>query len=210
MRRILHIVAVERREIVDRHAADGRGDAAREAARVEVGDGARAAAAAADALPEPLAADAEGRHDPDSCYRDPRSTRVTHARNLYYLSDCSNVLLSGPEALAFVGSLALTAWWYSVWLGQLAAFAGWRPVLFDTLLFSGFALHHSILARPSIKAAMARVFPERLLRSIYVWLASLLLTLVCLLWRRVGGEVFHDTGAVRHPPHRRPDRPGWR
>jgi methanethiol S-methyltransferase len=101
---------------------------------------------------------------------------------------------------AFVGSLALTAWWYSVWLGQPAAFAGWRPVLFNTLLFSGFALHHSLLARPSIKTAMARVFPERLLRSIYVWLASLLLTLVCLMWRRVGGEVFHDTGgfAILH------------
>jgi protein-S-isoprenylcysteine O-methyltransferase Ste14 len=98
--------------------------------------------------------------------------------------------------LAFVGSLAVTAWWYIVWLGQVSAFAGWGPVVFDALLFSGFALHHSILARPSIKAAAARIFPERLLRSVYVWTASLLLMLVCLLWRSVGGEVFHETGPL--------------
>ena len=96
--------------------------------------------------------------------------------------------------LAFVGSLALTAWWYIVWLGQRSVFAGWRPILFDALIFSGFALHHSIFARPSIKAALARVCPERLLRSVYVWTASVLLSLVCLLWQGVGGRVFHETG----------------
>ena len=98
--------------------------------------------------------------------------------------------------LVFVGSLALTAWWYIVWLGRVSAFAGWGPVLFDALLFSGFALHHSILARPFSKAVVARIWPERLLRSAYVWTASLLLILVCLLWRNVGGEVFHETGPL--------------
>src|SRR5687767_7370067 len=98
--------------------------------------------------------------------------------------------------LAFIGSLVVTAWWYIVWLGQVSAFAGWGPVLFDWLLFAGFALHHSVLARPSIKAAVVRMCPERLLRSVYVWTASLLLVLVCLLWRSVGGEVFHETGPL--------------
>jgi len=98
--------------------------------------------------------------------------------------------------LAFVGSLALTAWWFVVWLGRASAYAGWGPLLFDVLLFSVFALHHSILARPLVKTAVARIWPERLLRSLYVWVASLLLILVCLLWRSVGGDVFHDTGAL--------------
>src|SRR5688572_29895790 len=88
--------------------------------------------------------------------------------------------------LAFVSSLAIAAWWYVVWLGQVSAFAGWGTVLFDALLFSGFALHHSVFARPSIKAAMAGICPPHLLRSVYVWTASLLLILVCLLWRSVG------------------------
>ena len=105
-------------------------------------------------------------------------------------------LLVWAGGLAFVSSLVLTVWWYIVWLGQVSAFGGWAPVLFDAALFSLFALHHSIFARPSIKAAMARICPERLLRSVYVWAASLLLTLVCLLWRGVGGEVFHETGRL--------------
>ena len=88
------------------------------------------------------------------------------------------------------------AWWYIVWLGRVSAFAGWRPVLFDALIFSVFALHHSLLARPAAKGALARICPERLLRSVYVWVASALLILVCLLWRGIGGEVFHEAGPL--------------
>lgn len=99
--------------------------------------------------------------------------------------------------LMFVSSLALTAWWYIVWLGHATPFRGWDVVGFDTLLFTAFALHHSALARPSLKAALARFCPDRLLRSVYVWTASGLLILVCLFWRRVGGDAFHVTGAAR-------------
>lgn len=95
-----------------------------------------------------------------------------------------------------MSSLAFTAWWYVVWLGRVTPFAGWPPVAFDAMLFSAFALHHSALARPSLKAALARFCPERLPRSVYVWTASLLLILVCLFWRRVGGEAFHLTGTA--------------
>ena len=59
-----------------------RRDPAGEARRVEVGDRARAAAAAADVLPEPLAPDAERRHDADAGDDD---ARLSHRYALYVL-----------------------------------------------------------------------------------------------------------------------------
>jgi hypothetical protein len=94
----------------------------------------------------------------------------------------------------FVASLALTAWSYVMFLGRVEPFAGWRPLAYDAVLFSVFALHHSALARPAIQAALSRVVPDRLLRSVYVWTASLLLILVSLLWRPIGGDLFHAAG----------------
>jgi hypothetical protein len=95
----------------------------------------------------------------------------------------------------FVASLALVAWWHATFLGRVKPFAGWRPLASDAILFSAFALHHSALARPAIQAALSHVVPDRMLRSVYVWTASLLLILVCLLWRPIGGDLFHVTGA---------------
>jgi protein-S-isoprenylcysteine O-methyltransferase Ste14 len=94
----------------------------------------------------------------------------------------------------FVASLALMALWYATCLGRVRPFAGWLALAYDATLFSVFALHHSALARPAVQAALSRVGPERLLRSVYVWTASLLLILVCLLWRPVGVDLFHVAG----------------
>jgi hypothetical protein len=94
----------------------------------------------------------------------------------------------------FVASLALTASWYATSLGRVKPFAGWRPLAYDAILFSVFALHHSALARRAIQAAVLRIVPDRMLRSVYVWTASLLLILVCLLWRPIGGDLFHAAG----------------
>jgi hypothetical protein len=94
----------------------------------------------------------------------------------------------------FVASLALTAWWYATCLARVMPFGGWRPLAYDATLFSVFALHHSALARPAFQAALLRAVPDRLLRSVYVWTASLLLILVCLLWRPIGGDLFRGAG----------------
>ena len=67
-------------------------------------------------------------------------------------------------------------------------------VWFDVVLFSIFAMHHSVLARQPVKRVIARLVPERLLRSVYVWIASLLLMSVCALWRAVGGGLYEVTG----------------
>ena len=94
----------------------------------------------------------------------------------------------------FVASLAVTAWWYAAFLGRVQPFAGWRPLTYDAILFSVFALHHSALARAAAQTALSRVVPDRMLRSVYVWTASLLLILVCLLWRPIGGDLFQVAG----------------
>jgi protein-S-isoprenylcysteine O-methyltransferase Ste14 len=94
----------------------------------------------------------------------------------------------------FVASLVYCAWWYLVPLGATGPFAGSRAVAIDAALFSLFALHHSLLARGPAKHALARIVPEKLLRSTYVWIASLLLGMVFWSWRRVGGELYHVAG----------------
>lgn len=94
----------------------------------------------------------------------------------------------------FVTALAYTAWWYEVALARDVMFGGWRPLFIDALLFTIFALHHSLLARPSMKATVSRLVPDRLLRSTYVWTASALLIVVCRAWQPIGGDLYHVGG----------------
>src|SRR5437879_4538127 len=94
----------------------------------------------------------------------------------------------------FVGALAYCVWSYLATWSAPGAFNGWRAVAADAALFSIFALHHSVLARDGVKARLARHIPERLLRSVYVWIASALLVLVCAAWRPTGGDLYRVTG----------------
>jgi protein-S-isoprenylcysteine O-methyltransferase Ste14 len=113
----------------------------------------------------------------------------------------------------FIGSLAFCAYSYLIrWsaLGEPVVpfqVGGLRPTrssisaaVFDGGLMLLFAVHHSIFARDRVKAWLSQVVPQRLLRSVYVWTASLLLVGVCLLWVPIGGDVYHTTGwrAVLH------------
>jgi protein-S-isoprenylcysteine O-methyltransferase Ste14 len=61
-------------------------------------------------------------------------------------------------------------------------------------LFAAFAVHHSVFARPRVKAWMRSLAPERLHRSIYVWTASLLFLLVCASWAPIGGDLYDVNG----------------
>lgn len=65
------------------------------------------------------------------------------------------------------------------------------PILWDTALFTVFALHHSLFARTGLRAAVSRRVSPALERSVYVWAASLLLIAVCLLWCPVAGVAWH-------------------
>ena len=96
----------------------------------------------------------------------------------------------------FVTSLAVCTWWYLAPLGDSRPFAGVSAVIADAAIFSAFALHHSIFARDGVKRALSRVVRGPLLRSTYVWIASVLLIIVCVLWRRIGGTVYRVEGAL--------------
>jgi protein-S-isoprenylcysteine O-methyltransferase Ste14 len=94
----------------------------------------------------------------------------------------------------FAVSLAVCAWTYAAVLGHSRPFAGWAPVAVNAALITIFAMHHSVFAREPVKARLERTVPASLLRSVYVWIASLLLILVCAAWRPVGGEPYAITG----------------
>jgi len=99
----------------------------------------------------------------------------------------------------FVGSLATCAYCYLMVWGRPQSPAA-VSIAINALLLALFAAHHSLLARETVKARLARIVPQRLLRSIYVWTASALLIVVCIFWQPIGGVVYRDTG-WRALPH---------
>jgi len=101
--------------------------------------------------------------------------------------------------VVFMASLALMAWWWVTLAGRTAAGGGFSAAIEDAFLFSVFALHHSLLARPWAKQRVRRVLPEDLVRTSYVWIGSLLLIAVCLFWQPVGGSVYTTKGAWALP-----------
>jgi len=60
----------------------------------------------------------------------------------------------------------------------------------NALLFTAFAAHHSLLARPGVKAALDRLTPALARRTTYVWIASLLFAWVFAAWRPVGHQPY--------------------
>ena len=99
----------------------------------------------------------------------------------------------------FVAALVVFGGWFLFVLGRPAPFGGWQPLMFDAALFTVFALHHSVFARAGVKQRLAAI-PPGLRRSVYVWIASLLLILVCVAWQTVGGTLYdhHGGAAVVH------------
>jgi protein-S-isoprenylcysteine O-methyltransferase Ste14 len=100
----------------------------------------------------------------------------------------------------FVIALGWCVLWYGVALARPAGPRGWQPLLVDALLFGVFAIHHSVFAREHVKAAVGRALPAELVRSFYVWIASALLIMVCVLWQPVGGDLY-DHGGVAAAAH---------
>ncbi len=93
----------------------------------------------------------------------------------------------------FMSAIGYLGWWW-LQLPHAADAPLWPGVLLDTLLFSAFALHHSLLARPFAKRLISRVLPPSLERSLYVWVASILQFAVCVGWQPVGRTLYHVTG----------------
>jgi protein-S-isoprenylcysteine O-methyltransferase Ste14 len=70
----------------------------------------------------------------------------------------------------------------------------------NALLFTVFALHHSVLARTGAKQGVRSLVGEHLERSVYVWIASLLYMAAWVLWRELPGTLYRHAGpwAVVH------------
>lgn len=107
-------------------------------------------------------------------------------------------------AAVFAASLIWFVYSYVVRFEALAAASGvpttaaWlRPAALDVLLFSIFALHHSVFARSGAKAVVLKTVPPYLERSVYTWVASVLFLLVCTLWQPVPGTLYRLDGAWR-------------
>jgi protein-S-isoprenylcysteine O-methyltransferase Ste14 len=99
----------------------------------------------------------------------------------------------------FVGALAFCAYTFVFVWSKDAGFSA-SALVTNAFLFTIFATHHSVFARDAVKRGMARVVPDRLLRSTYVWIASLLLISVCGFWQVIGGHVY-DVGGWRAVAH---------
>jgi len=95
----------------------------------------------------------------------------------------------------FVGALALCVWWYLFDLGRSQPPGGPAAIAANSALFAIFALHHTLFARDFAKRWIGSLAPD-LIRSLYVYAASLLLILVCVAWRPIGGELYTASGAA--------------
>jgi protein-S-isoprenylcysteine O-methyltransferase Ste14 len=93
-------------------------------------------------------------------------------------------------ALGFVGGFGVPRTIDSDPSGPL-----WMALVIDLGLLGGFALQHSVMARPAFKRRLTRVVPEAAERSTYVLLSSAALALLFWRWRPVGGVVW----SVDHP-----------
>lgn len=98
---------------------------------------------------------------------------------------------------AFAAALAVYVHFFAVRLAAPGPPTWPRPIAlaWNTLLFAGFAAHHSVMARAGAKRRLSRHLPAAYERTAYVWIAATLLVLVTLLWRRVPGVVYTVSGA---------------
>ena len=102
-------------------------------------------------------------------------------------------------AAAFAVSLAYFLYTYIVTFSETASpsNAPWRAVAMDVGLFGLFAAHHSAFARTRLRHWVAGLVSPDLERSVFVWVASLLLFAVCVLWVPLPGVAWEMTGAWR-------------
>lgn len=99
------------------------------------------------------------------------------------------IVIAWLGGLLFVVSLGAFGVLYGITLGEPAPDG--TPVapalLSDIVLFSLFALHHSLMARTGARRWIAGRLPAGLERSVFVWVASLLFIGVCWLWQPLPG-----------------------
>jgi protein-S-isoprenylcysteine O-methyltransferase Ste14 len=109
--------------------------------------------------------------------------------------------LARPIALGgllfFIDALLYFAYRYMVVFGrEVTGTLNTRAVGANVMLFTVFALHHSLFARDTIRKRITRTVGA-LERSTYVWLASGLFIAVCAWWQPIAGAAWRiDEPAV--------------
>jgi protein-S-isoprenylcysteine O-methyltransferase Ste14 len=108
------------------------------------------------------------------------------------------LLCAWTGGATFLASLLVFLYLYGITFGRgaTAGRAG-RAAAIDILLFSLFALHHSLLARTGLKRRVTEIVPEWLERSTYTWISSLLFLIACLAWQPVDGPLYSLHGGWR-------------
>lgn len=97
-------------------------------------------------------------------------------------------------AALFALSLGFFLYCYAFRFGAAApAQPALTPAVFDVLLFSVFALHHSLFARTSLKQRV-REAAGPLERSVYTIVASVMFVVVCAWWQPLPGSIYHLEG----------------
>lgn len=92
--------------------------------------------------------------------------------------------------MAFVASLSFFLFSYDVTYGEAATGASRLvPIVWNIILFSVFALHHSLFARSGLRERIGRAV-RSLERSVYVWVSSVLLIVVCAWWNPIPGVMW--------------------
>ena len=101
-------------------------------------------------------------------------------------------------AAVFAGSLLFFFYCYLIRFGRPAA-SGPRaaPIAIDILLFTGFALHHSVFARPTIKERVAARLPLPLGAIALPWIAS------ARSWRSARRGATSRDSSISSPARRR-------
>lgn len=110
-------------------------------------------------------------------------------------STLSAQLLAWSGAILFAASLAYFLFSYSVTFAVPASDSGVvLPVTWNVVLFTIFAMHHSVFARETVRETVRHFFAPALERSFYVWVASLLFIAVCRWWQPVPGVAWRMDG----------------
>ena len=98
-------------------------------------------------------------------------------------------------ALLFAISLAAFLFSYAfTFAGQPVTSRPVEDAVVNLLLFALFASHHSLFARTRIRAWVARTVPVLPERTLFVCVASLMLIVVCWLWRLLPGALWKAEG----------------
>jgi len=112
------------------------------------------------------------------------------------------LLFAWLAAAAFAGSLGFFLYGYLVIFGQPVPPDPTRrqltvSIVLNVLLFTAFALHHSLFARTGIKQLVKRWTSPALERAVYSTVASALFVIVCWRWQPVPGVAWQLDGGWR-------------